>query len=756
LSRRTVQRRENQGGVRDVDAINRAAWEGTSGPSTTMPHQDAIQQSFGNHDVRGIEAHVGGKAAAATDAMGATAYASGNQVAFNSAPSLHTAAHEAAHVVQQRSGVSVSDGVGQQGDSYEQHADAVADKVVAGESAQPLLDGMSGGGASGSAVQQKVVQMEGGPGVAPLPPVNTTGAATSTFANPTLQDAVNAPKGPTAGTENRAANVKTVATASAPLSTPVASCPVPDLIYQESPQQTSPPPSGFTTVTGFNGTVNAPQVEQVMTDSLFIDGQPSPNDVQQGGIGDCYFMASLMSVAQQDPGKIRSMMAPAGHGGATVTFWTKSMSDPNWLKRLFGSKPEPVYQQVSITVNEQLAYNLATPLGSGLRQQQNAGNASTGFLTTGARLRAADHAKNNKWWSAIASNQLEVHRRDEYDTALWTVLLEKAFAAFTERYGQYGGSQANDKPAAGSSGMTAINGGWSHNLMFIFYGQQADMNGANQGNEQQQPTTWAPGSQVLAANPRVVDQLLLLQGRPANDTNAPIVTATSMVYLLIPRLQAAITAAQADPDWANITPAEQVNITTISTAIATYNALPNDAQGAPPTAPKATARRGIGTACSTTITVANAPSLLLPARSNTVKQMVELILDLKNIGTDNSPGQRNIFGDHVYSVVGVNFCTTQGTQVPLQGVPSAMRAQFFPLVDTGVSAITLRNPHHGNLPNATNAQDANGQGTGPEGPTDYPWAGAQNQSSGIFHMPLSSFFMNFTSVESGVFPKTGA
>ena len=63
----------------------------------------------------------------------------GNNVAFAQTPDLHLAAHEAAHVVQQRQGVSLSTGVGQVGDSYERHADAVADRVVAGQSATDLL-----------------------------------------------------------------------------------------------------------------------------------------------------------------------------------------------------------------------------------------------------------------------------------------------------------------------------------------------------------------------------------------------------------------------------------------------------------------------------------------------------------------------------------------------------------------------------------------------------------------------------------------
>jgi hypothetical protein len=129
---------------------------GVEGAGGALPHADAIQASFGRHDVSGIQSHVGGAAATASSALGAEAYATGNSVAFGSSPSLHTAAHEAAHVVQQRAGVSLKGGVGEAGDAYEQHADRVADAVVAGRSAEALLDAAPGGAASdGAAVQRQ-------------------------------------------------------------------------------------------------------------------------------------------------------------------------------------------------------------------------------------------------------------------------------------------------------------------------------------------------------------------------------------------------------------------------------------------------------------------------------------------------------------------------------------------------------------------------------------------------------------------------
>lgn len=134
--------------------VHRTASEGVSGSGSALPHGDRIQQSFGHHDVSSVNAHVGGKAAVASESLGAMAYATGNDIAFKSTPDLHTAAHEAAHVVQQRSGVNLPGGVGSAGDSYEKHADAVADRVVSGQSAEDLLSGSGSGGA----VQTKAIQ----------------------------------------------------------------------------------------------------------------------------------------------------------------------------------------------------------------------------------------------------------------------------------------------------------------------------------------------------------------------------------------------------------------------------------------------------------------------------------------------------------------------------------------------------------------------------------------------------------------------
>jgi hypothetical protein len=147
-------------GLTNPADVQSVAAQGATG-SAALPHGDRIQQAFGTHDVSGVRATVGGTASGACEQIGAESYAQGDTVAFKGTPSLWLAAHEAAHVVQQRSGASVPGGVGQAGDAHEVNADRVADRVVAGGSAADLLGGPSSG-APTTAVQRYVAQSVNG------------------------------------------------------------------------------------------------------------------------------------------------------------------------------------------------------------------------------------------------------------------------------------------------------------------------------------------------------------------------------------------------------------------------------------------------------------------------------------------------------------------------------------------------------------------------------------------------------------------
>jgi hypothetical protein len=111
------------------------AQSGIRGGGGELPHRDQIQKSYGV-DLGGVQAHHGPEATAACEQLGARAFAVGNHVAFaDGSPSLHLAAHEAAHVVQQQHGVHLSSKMGAPGDSWERAADTAADAAVAGKRA---------------------------------------------------------------------------------------------------------------------------------------------------------------------------------------------------------------------------------------------------------------------------------------------------------------------------------------------------------------------------------------------------------------------------------------------------------------------------------------------------------------------------------------------------------------------------------------------------------------------------------------------
>jgi outer membrane protein OmpA-like peptidoglycan-associated protein len=655
--------------------------------------------------------------------------------------------------------------------------------------------------------------------------VDSSGNAITEHREPTVADSSAGPA-EEAELEERAAQVKPVATQAAPLRMEPPGSPAPDQVFVET--MASPLPAGFTSVTRFNGTLAQPIVEQDAPAGLFIDGGPTPDDVQQGYIGDCYFIADLMSIVGRDPGKIMSMMADDGANGAVVTLWSQSTAADGTV----------TYAQQQVHASSELSV------------------FKDGDTIHGAQLRAGEGPKAVEYWSKVEADALEVHRKDTFQLARWAPLLEKAFARFSEQVGQYGGTGHNEEGGAGTttSGYKNIDGGWSHHTMFVFYGPDALPGGA--ANVQQQGITWAPGADLLATNPDVVDQLLLLAGRGDRatdaDNEAPILTATSMVDQLIPRLKDAIVAAEADADWANLGEVRQTLVQDVQSAIQLWEARQDpEAKAHIGNTCQIAARSGPSPEQIPAVHAANPGMILFPVGSSTptdadklrlsafaqavaattdatvsvdvfghassdggedanralaerradavvleilaaggdeigwhdirpmvagelgavataewrradirigdnvlhenhrspaIRAMMDLILDLRNIGTDRSSGQRNIYGDHVYSVVAAAFLSTDGAIVPLaQTASGAARAALFPQVDMTNSTVRLRNPHRGNEPDR---QGDNQATRAADGDPSY------SSADGIFDMSMAEFFRNFTSVESGVFPRT--
>lgn len=126
-------------------------------PATRLLHEQRLQQDLG-----AVRIHTDARAAEAAEAVGARAYTMGQDIVFGrgayqpgTREGTRLLAHELAHVVQQRRGVSIAGGIGRAGDAYERQADAVADAVVAGLPAGGLLSGQPAGAGTGGAALQR-------------------------------------------------------------------------------------------------------------------------------------------------------------------------------------------------------------------------------------------------------------------------------------------------------------------------------------------------------------------------------------------------------------------------------------------------------------------------------------------------------------------------------------------------------------------------------------------------------------------------
>jgi WXG100 family type VII secretion target len=107
----------------------------------------------------------------------------------------------------------------------------------------------------------------------------------------------------------------------------------------------------------FSGVDNTKGVQYTLYNGqLFIQGggdaaDVDPNDISQGMLGDCYFMASLASVANNKPDLIKNMLHQNTDGTYTVSFYEKRNPLAFW---------DPEFKKVDITVDG----NLPTKNGS--------------------------------------------------------------------------------------------------------------------------------------------------------------------------------------------------------------------------------------------------------------------------------------------------------------------------------------------------------------------------------------------------------
>jgi hypothetical protein len=324
-----------------------AAATATSGAGKPLPHRSAIQAAFGAYDISGVQAHTGAAAAAGTTALGARGLAFNGKVALGPAATLHTEAHEAAHAVQQASGVALDTGAG--GGAMEAHADAVADRVVRGESAVDLLSQVAEPGpvrGGSSAVQLDLMSSAelntyGTAGfkligktsfghvvnrlakyhAADKPADKRTHALKlvehiDAWLNSGSRDTTDAAK-KSADDKKREGLVKLKLQAQTEAEFIRMKA---DTVATEAEPALHPIKVGDAMVTPTMVPSTAP---------LFPEGEPSVKSIKQGLLGDCWLLAGLAALVNKDPAFVKGMMTD---NGTSVTVRLYGDKGPEYFK----------------------------------------------------------------------------------------------------------------------------------------------------------------------------------------------------------------------------------------------------------------------------------------------------------------------------------------------------------------------------------------------------------------------------------------
>lgn len=408
--------------------------------------------------------------------------------------------------------------------------------------------------------------------------------------------------------------------------------------------------------------------EELALDPLFIGGSPQVEDVQQGGLGSCYLLADLLSVASQDPAHIEGMISVQG-GVAVVLFHRYDEQTKTWV-------PVPV------AINTGLARNARNPgelLGSGFRIAKEP-------------VSAAWYAELNPSGDGC---ELVIARRSIHEAAMWVPLMEKAYARFSEMYGQYGGHPNFTKvEKGGGSGYDAMEGGWSSAAMRVLYGEgvadeQLDVEG---GTDSTLLSHNRPGMLALLEMTRTGG------GKTTMSASAGSRDLPNRLFLLLGRVLAA-------PD--DLTSAVQVACQSASVA--------------------ADVARQEGADQTPLISRARVLVKTIPhGATGDLGKVRDVAMVLMNAGVTDATGQRSIYADHAYSVLQATFRDSTGAEL---AIPAADLRARLAEIDPARSDVTVRNPHRGNEPDA--------EGDGADDGVD----------DGRFVLPLERFLTLFTTLD---------
>lgn len=526
----------------------------------------------------------------------------------------------------------------------------------------------------------------------------TADGTNTTHAPVSANDAVNTPDVPLPERIPGEVEVRPIHTEEHPLE--VAATPVDAALYERREPTGECTDDGWVLASGIMGTTARPSILQERDPrTIFVDGTPSVDDIHQGYIGDCYFLAAVTGVAQSDPDHLRDMFTVNGDQ-VVVRLYSYDTAAAKWQPR-----------------NIQVDMNF-------LHAADEHGGAD---YLMGSGFRMGKTPTRGKWYASVEEGEaLWVCEDAQYEFAVWAPLLEKAYARLAERFGQYGGAYSGDAnsntDANGDarSGYEVIDGGYSQYCYGILYGDAEVAN--DYTNLSYDPA--ASGAALIAANLPLIEELLKVNGTDMPAGQVSYLTLSTDSGTIVGRLKAQIERTLG-LDGVNRFQSFVKSLQWIQTLCERYKAAENSGDQAKLDA----AANDITQACTRMAAPAAWPILDSDRNGGAYQALRDLLQVAQNIGTDASDGRRLTYADHAYSVLGVSLRDRNGAPLNLSGADLPTRKDE---IDPQQSTVRLRNPH------GTNEPDADGDGAD------------DGRDDGAFSMPLAQAIRVFSVSEQAV------
>ncbi|MEM9948997.1 MAG: DUF4157 domain-containing protein [Cyanobacteria bacterium P01_D01_bin.36] len=437
---------------------------------------------------------------------------------------------------------------------------------------------------------------------------------------------------------------------------------------------------------------NNPKVHTgIDPDHLFLDdGKPHIDEISQGRIGDCYFLAALGNIVRKDPDLLTQRLKIVGQD-VEMTFYRKDLKTGYFLPQKV-KVPKTLAQHKTsglLGVNYRISATPRTCDWWVTVQEKKP-------LIVTSRRRRGETSNEGNMPQLPTTNTIITHRKDNHHAALWMPYLEKAFARFAQEYGKYGDKSTNNK-----GGYEEISGGHGQEVYSLFYGVNV-----SSASEAMAYKLEDNESDNLARNQGIITRLL--QAADANLTNNKGDSERVDLTAIPSRSGHAGYAKKAIELFNNSQDSQQYmqgklgdqaqaftqalgtlkdeldkNIDFASDSQETFNDLAK------------AARAVVGTTVSWQDQLFDTD----PKRPKLVRNMLEYMVNLVNLGTDSSKGQRNVYSRHAYTVYKAVFKDSGGTTLPLSH--KTLSATDLKNIDPDKSIVELRNPHRANAPNLT-------------------------------------------------------